>query len=251
MMRATKRLFPALAATAAVTAIWSAPSFGQANNDIVGLWNFNGGIVGVTKNADKSFTGTVVKATTTGTCGHPVGERMWTDVRLAGNLNFFGKHVWFLTTPCRPAPSAGSTAWKIFVDVNNKRFLRGCYASWSNTTLQPQIDVAGHADVGPGGTCIDSYAVPAKRSTIKQIVKFPDLKCVGSRLKLTFTDPPTDAIAAVQVYAGTARKTFKRTKMAAATVRPKAAGGTVKIKVIAKTLLGNKITGSKTYTACT
>ena len=249
-MRVSKRLLSALTVAATVIAVWSTPASGQANNDIVGLWNFNGGIVGVTKNADRSFTGTIVKATTTGTCAHPVGEQMWTGVRLAGNLNYFGRHVWFLTAPCRVAPSPGNTAWKIFADANGKRFLRGCYAAWSNAALQPQIDVTGHAEVGPGGTCIDSYAIAARRSTIRQIVTFPKVKCIGPRVKLTFTDPPTDAIATVRVSAGAANRTVKRARMTAVTIRPKGVGAIVRIKVVARTLLGDKITGDRTYAAC-
>lgn len=222
----------------------------QSSSDIAGVWAFNGGQVGVVKNADKSFTGTVIRATRTTACPHPIGERMWTDVRLGGgDINWWGKHVWFLTQPCRTAPSPGYTAWKIFVNQEGKEFLRGCYAHWAHPEIQPVIDRSGQADPGSGGICIDSYRVTQKKTTFKSIARFPESRCFGAALRLKFADPPTDALATVRITAGDFKSTLKRPLRV---VRVAVAEGTlkVKVKVIARTVLGQTIRGSAIFKRC-
>jgi hypothetical protein len=248
-----KHVVAMVIAVCATTMAFAGSASAQSTSDFANVWEFNGGQVGVIKNADKSFTGIVVRTTKTGSCVHPVGEQIWTGARLGTNLSWSGKHVWFLTGPCRLAPATGNTVWKIFKNTNGKTFLRGCYANWARPDILPVIDAAGvcspaFASISEGAV-IDSSYVARKKGTFKSIAKFPKGKCLGKTLKLKFVDPPTDALATVQVTAGKFKKTLTRAKLS---LNLKVADGTGKVKVSikAKTLLKHTIKGSKTYSTC-
>lgn len=240
----------AVAVAVCATTIASAGSASaQSTSDFANVWSFNGGQVGVIKNADKSFTGVVIRATTSGSCVHPIGEQMWTGARLGTNLTWSGKHVWFLTGPCRLAPATGNTTWKIFKNANGKTFLRGCYTNWARPEIFPTIDNAGVCATGDSGATIDSDYISPRKSTFKSIAKFPKSACVGKTLKLKFVDPPTDALATVKVTAGKFKKTLTRLNLNL-NLRVAKGSGKVKVRVNAKTLLGHTVKGSKTYTRC-
>lgn len=240
-------------AICSATLAFAGPASAQSTSDFASVWEFNGGQVGVIKNPDKSFTGIVVRPTKTGACVHPVGEQMWTGVRLTGNLTWAGKHVWFLTNPCRLAPATGNTAWKIFKNPGGKTFLRGCYANWALPAIAPVFSTdpatPGSCDPGQAGAVIDSDYIPRKKGTFKAIAKFPKAKCLGKKLKLKFVDPPADALATVQVRAGKFKKTLTRGKLTL-TLEVAKGAGKVKVSVAAKTLLKHRIKGSKTYRTC-
>jgi hypothetical protein len=244
-----KRAIAMAIAVCATTMAFAGSASAQSTSDFANVWSFNGGMVGVIKNPDKSFTGIVLRPTTSGSCVHPVGEQMWTGARLGTNLTWSGKHVWFLTGPCRLAPATGNTTWKIFKDAKGKTFLRGCYANWARPDVLPAIDIAGNCAFGEGGAIIDSNFIPSKKSTFKSIAKFPKSSCVGKTLKLKFVDPPTDALATVKVTAGKFTKTLTRPSLNLNLKVAKGAGK-VKVSVNAKTLLGKTVKGSKTYKSC-
>jgi hypothetical protein len=252
-LRGIKRMCAVAIAVCAATMAVAGPASAQSTSAFAGVWSFNGGKVGVVKNADKSFTGVVIRATKSGTCVHTVGEKMWTDVRLSNNLSWWGKHVWFLKNPCHLAPSPGNTAWKIFKTPGGKTFLRGCYANWALPTIQPQfVFQNGGWDCSPGqdGAVIDSNYIRPKKSTFKSIARFPKAKCLGKKLKLRFVNPPTDALSTVKVSAGGLTKVLDYRNKLALTLTVSPGSGKVKIKVLARTLLGHTVKGGKTYKTC-
>lgn len=248
-LREIKHALTVAIAVGATTLAFAGQASAQSTSDFANVWKFNGGQVGVIKNPDKSFTGVVIRATTSGLCVHPVGEQMWTGVRLGTNLTWSGKHVWFLTGSCQLAPATGNTTWKIFKNPSGKTFLRGCYTNWARPEIMPAIDNAGTCTTGDGGATIDSDYIPGKKSTFKSITKFPKSKCLGKTLKLKFVDPPSDALSTVKVTAGKFKKTLTRAGLTL-NLRVAKGKGKVKVSVSAKTLLGHKVKGSKTYKTC-
>lgn len=252
-----KRAIVVAVTVCAATMAWAGTASAQSTSDFANVWSFNGGEVGVVKNPDKSFTGIVVRATRTGSCVHPIGEKIWTGARLGANLSWSGQHVWFLTGPCRLAPATGNTTWKIFKNTNGKTFLRGCYANWARPDIVPTFagadgvctpDFASIKDLTVGST-IDSDYVASRKGTFKAIAKFPKSKCLGKTLKLKFADPPTDALSTVKVSAGKFKKTLTRASLSL-NLKIAKGSGKVKVGVVAKTLLGHTIKGSKTYRTC-
>jgi hypothetical protein len=241
-------------AVGAITMATAGSASAQSTSDFANVWAFNGGQVGVIKNADKSFTGIVVRATKSGSCVHPVGEKIWTNVRLGTNLSWSGQHVWFLTGPCRLAPATGNTTWKIFKNTQGKTLLRGCYANWARPDIQPQF-IAGITECTPAfanvneGATIDSDFVPSRKGTFKSIARFPKSKCIGKTLKFKFAEPPTDALATVTVTSGKFTKTLTRPNLSLS-LKVAPGSGKVTVKVRAKTLLRHTIKGAKTYKTC-
>jgi hypothetical protein len=57
------------------------PAAARAAADIEAVWSFNGGQVVVRADPAGTFTGKVIRATQLATRAHPVGEKMWINVR--------------------------------------------------------------------------------------------------------------------------------------------------------------------------
>ncbi len=77
---------------------------------IEGTWEFSGGAVRVEATGEGTFTGVVTKATTFGSCTHPVGQNMW-DIEGSGT-HYEGTHVGFYAEDCSDYPNWTAT-WDV------------------------------------------------------------------------------------------------------------------------------------------
>jgi hypothetical protein len=245
---------PALAGTAGT---------GQASvvNPIEGIWSFNGGQIGVQGRPGGSFVGTVVAPTKLGQCVHPVGEQIWSDMRLQPDGSYWGLHQWYEgTKECIPIPTLGLTAWRILPAANGSRFLRVCFSE-PGSNSQPTIAANGTAANDTLG-CTDSAlvsALPAISSAqFGQYVKFPAAGgCFGkATMRIRMHDPTSDPLEkiVVKLRSGKIHRAAKLKRIGSkitATLNLKgltAAKFTVTVRLT--TVLGSHLSGKRTYALC-
>lgn len=233
------------------------PSAAHAAADIEGTWSFSGGEVVVQPQADGSFTGTVIRQTQFSVCPHPVGEVMWTQVRLQPDGQYFGKHNWLLNGSCALA-GLGNSAWRVLTKPDGQRLLRICFASERNPELQPTIDPAGNsANTTTGCQDSDLLAPPATPpksiTTIATLPKQGKKKCLSKRsFRIRLKEPKGDALDSAKVYVrGKLAKTIKRDRITAPVNLTGLPKGRYTIKITAKTVLGRTISGTRKYRTCT
>lgn len=244
-------------AIAALAALGVAAPAASAAADVEGTWSFSGGQVVVTPEADGSFTGTVIRPTQFAVCPHLVGERMWTQMRLQPDGQYFGKHQWLANAGCGPA-GLGNSAWRVLTRPDGQRFLRICFATHERPELQPTIDAAG-ADANTTTGCQDSdlLAPPAAPATsVTAIATLPaqgKKKCLSKRsFRIRLKEPKGDALDSAKVYVnGRLVRTIKRERITAPVNLTGLPKGRYTVRITAKTVLGRTITGTRKYRTCT
>src|SRR5271166_1284619 len=109
---------------------------------IEAVWAFNGGEVAVVRQADGAYAGIVDAPTTFARCSHPVGEQMWSRMRLQPDGSYWGLHQWFFESePCQLNPTLGPSAWRVMTATNGSRYLLVCFSAPGST--QPTIAASG------------------------------------------------------------------------------------------------------------
>jgi hypothetical protein len=258
-IRLSRSLLPALSALALALAFAQAPARAAdpVSTEIQGVWSFNGGRVAIQRQADSSYTGTVVAATKFAECPHPIGEVMWTGIRLREDGSYWGLHQWFFEgSNCVLNPQLGPTAWRVLSSSTGAHFLRACFSSPGST--QPTISPIGTSSAVTYG-CVDSALVSPPPNTsgtagFKSAITLPGAKqCFSRRVFVIHVrDPRNDPIHDVLVRLGSHSLRVRRHGAHFASTidlrgRPK---GTFTVRIYVTTVLGHRLTGSRTYHTC-
>jgi hypothetical protein len=233
----------------------------SAEAPIEGVWSFNGGEVGIQGQPDGTLTGTVVDPTKFSQCFHPVGEQVWTQMRLQPDGSYWGLHQWyFANEACEPNPTLGLTAWRVLAGEGGSRFLRVCFSE-PGSSSQPQISAAGVATGATFG-CVDSTRISSLPSlSAAKLASYVTLpgngSCIGhTKLKVRVQDPPNDPLkkVAVSLRSGKVRRNAKVKRQGAsvlATLNLKgltASKFTVKVQLT--TVLGEQLSRKRVYRRC-
>jgi hypothetical protein len=227
------------------------------------VWSFNGGEVAIQSQPGGTFVGTVIAATKFAECSHAVGEQMWTGITLQPDGSYWGLHQWFLEGPaCVPNHTPGQTAWRVIESAGGGHYLLVCFSEPGNS--QPTIDPGGAAaNVSYG--CYHSAEIapvplavaPRSRAgaqSFAQAVRLPSNKRCFSRrvLQIHLRDPRHDPLKEVIVTLRRRRvAVVRRGTVFAATITLKGLPrGTFTVKIRAITVLGHRLSGSRTYHTC-
>lgn len=247
----------------------SALAFGDAStkasnsgNPIEGVWSFSGGAVAIQELGDGSYQGTVVNPTKFAVCTHPAGQVMWTAMKEQADGSFWGLHSWFKGgTKCEENPLRGLTAWRVLVGADGTRHLVVCFSRPGDLS-QPQIDVAGKCSGATFGPAIESSPLaPLPGSdpneipvSFERVVSLPDnASCLKRKfLKIRIKHPKYDPIKEVLIKVnGKKVKTVVGTeKLKKPIVLKSLPAGPFRIRVVAITVLDERLTGHKKYTGC-
>jgi hypothetical protein len=232
----------------------------QATAPIVGVWSFSGGKVAIQAEPDGSFTGTVVASTQFAECPHPVGEEMWTGIRLQPDGSYWGSHQWFFTgSACVANPELGPTAWRV-LGSEKSRFLRVCFSE-PGRGVQPTIAADGSSTNATFG-CADSALISSlpKLSATKlaSFVHLPGSKhCVGGKkLRIHLHDPANDPFTKINVTLKSGslhrKASIKRQPHGAVAVLSLAGLPLSKftVKLTASTVLGHRVSLRRKYSIC-
>ena len=242
--------------TAALVAAAALPASAAAQGaDIEGVWTFNGGQVAVQPEGD-AFVGTVIRPTQFARCPHQNGERMWIDVRRQADGQYWGKHQYLRDSDCGPA-ARGNTAYRVLSRPDGTRYLRVCFSS-PGSTSQPKIAPDGTATDNDDG-CHDSdfvRALPQTTPTVNTIATLPrqgSKRCLSRRrFTIRLKEPPGDALATASVYVNGRRVQTRSGERITAPINlrglPK---GRYTVRIVARTVLGRTIRGSRRYRTCT
>jgi hypothetical protein len=239
-------------------------------SSIEGVWEFSGGAVAIQPAANGTLEGVVVSSTTTfGTCPHPEGEDIWTEMQLQPDGSYSGLHQWYKGegASCVKDPTLGHTAWRVLTSSSGERSLKVCFNTPTSGTL-PTIAADGKETNVTYGCEVSKPLAPPQTvegegtgkggpgaiTFSKTVVLPPATGCVAqSSLKIALKDPKYDPLTEVVVKIGSKKvadikgvKTIKK-----GITLKKLPTGTYKISVVATTILKQKLTGSQTYKACT
>jgi hypothetical protein len=253
------RLLAPLLSVLAV-ALAQAPGQAAANpqaTEIEGVWSFNGGRVAIQRQADGSYSGTVVAATKFAECPHPIGEVMWTGIHVREDDSYWGLHQWFFEgSGCMLNPQLGPTAWRVLSSSTGAHFLRACFSSPGTT--QPVISPGGAAS-GVTYGCVDSALVSPPPSTsgeagFKSAITLPSSRrCYSRRVFVIHVrDPRNDPIRDVLVRLGSHSLRVRRHGehfVSTIDLRGRSKG-TFTVRIYVTTVLGHRLTGSRTYHTC-
>jgi hypothetical protein len=244
-----------------VAALSSGAASAQADSPIEGVWSFNGGNVAIQAQPEGTFAGTVVAPTKFAQCTHPVGERMWTEMRRQPDGSYWGLHQWFFATAeCVPNPTLGQTAWRVLKTIKGDSFLRACFSE-PGSDSQPTIAPDG-ATAGATFGCADSALVsplPAVSSDqFSRYVTLPSNKsCIArKKLRIRLRDPQNDPLdeIVVKLKSGKIRRRAKlkrHGKTVTATLNLKGLPARpFTVTVRATTVLGSHLSGRRTYVLC-
>jgi hypothetical protein len=240
-------------------AFW--PAAAGAATPVEGVWSFNGGQVAIQGQEDGTFLGTVVAPTKFSQCYHPIGERMWTQMRLQPDGSYFGFHQWyFATSDCVPNPALGLTAWRVLQAPDGSRFLRVCFSA-PGSPSQPVIAPDGASRDATFG-CSDSARISAlptlRQSEAGKYLILPDSAgCFARRkMKVRINDPAGDPFEkiSVKLRSGKVRRRAKLKHYAHRVVATLSLRGlpnpTFTVTVHTTTLLGSSLTSKRTYRVC-
>jgi hypothetical protein len=112
-----------------------------ASSSIEGVWAFEDGQIAVAPAANGTFVGTVVEETKFAECPHPVGQEIWTEMRLQPDGSYWGLHQWYFERTCEINKQLGPTAWRVKEQPDGSKYLRVCFSKPGTT--QPSIPADG------------------------------------------------------------------------------------------------------------
>jgi hypothetical protein len=230
------------------------PSAASAQADISAVWSFNGGQVVVQAGAG-GLQGTIIRATRFADCEHPVGEVMWTGLVAQADGSYWGGHQWFRPSTCEAIPTRGNTAFRVLTGADGARRLRVCFAAPERPELQPTIAADG-SSINTTAGCQDSdFVAPVgEKPKFREVVKLPAARrCVSRRnFRIRLREPKGDALRSAVVFVNGKRVKAVRGERLTARVDlrglPK---GRYKVKIVAKTVLGRTMRGTRRYRTCT
>lgn len=248
-----------LVAAVCASAALAAPAGAQTPADIEGVWSFNGGQVAVQPLPDGTFEGTIIRPTRLAECPHPVGEKMWVGVRPVGDGSYTGGHQWFDPSNCTYRPTRGNSVFRVLAKPDGTRFLRACFSPPERPTEQPTMTPDG-VHTPSSINCFDSdllSPLPVAKPSVGQITNLPPAtkrkECRSRRsFKIRLREPKGDALASATISLNGKRIGTRRGARITAPVNLKGLPkGRYTVRIKATTVLGNKISGSRTYRTCT
>jgi hypothetical protein len=248
-----------IAATIATVLALGAAS-AHADSSVEGVWSFNGGKVAVQAEGD-ALVGIVVAPTKFTQCTHPTAERMWTEMRRRPDGSYWGLHQWFFATgECIANPTLGPAAWRVMQIRNGERFLRACFSE-PGSASQPTIAPDGTATGATFG-CVDSALVASLPSVSsaqlgRYVVLPSNRQCISrSRLRIRIHAPTNDPLEKIVVRLNSG-KIHRRAKLRqqgktviALLNLNRLPAGPFTVKVRLTTVLGEHLSGSRTYVRC-
>lgn len=237
-----------------------------AASEIEGVWSFNGGEVAVHAIAGGKFEGVVVAPTRFAECTHQLGEAMWTEMTQQSNGSYWGAHQWLFEKSCTKNPEPGPTAWRVLHASNGTRELEVCFSAPGQT--QPTIASNGTSANASYGCVKSTPTAPlpvvssapsthpkAGRISFATTVLLPRPSTCVRRgiLKIKIKEPQRDPLRELVIHIGRHRAldihSVKR--LARGIVLGHLPAGTYTLKIVATTVLGQKLKGSRTYHSCT
>ncbi len=239
------------------------PAVAAASAPIEEVWSFNGGEIAVQPGPAGTLVGTVVQATSFARCSHPVGETMWTDMRIQADGSYWGLHQWFAELPeCVRVPVLGPTAWRVMPAADGSEYLLVCFSRPGGP--QPTIAPSGasanvtYACVASSPTAPVPVQPPAGgESGPAGFAQMPapasGEKCFRSRsLRIHLKHPKYDPLREAVITVGRRKLRVRRhgKRFASTIVLRHLPTGTFKITIQATTVLGHHLSSSRTYHSC-
>jgi hypothetical protein len=262
--RALRRLQLPMSTACAIVCIGA--SAAHASPAIEGVWSFNGGAVDIQAQPGNTFRGVVTAPTKFAQCSHPINEDVWSTMTLQPDGSYFGFHQWYFEGTCARNPEPGPTAWRVLRSSNGELFLRVCFSapgSGSQPTIAPDGTSAhvtygctDSASIAPIPTVAANQGAQAKAGQIgfRQTVGLPSARqCVRRHtLRIVLHNPAYDPLKEVVVRVGKRRVADVRSlkKLRRPIVLGGLPGGSFKVKVLAITVLDQRLSGSRTYHSC-
>jgi hypothetical protein len=235
---------------------------GSGGNPVEGVWSFSGGAVAIQKLGDGRYQGTVVNPTNFAVCTHPAGQVMWTAMKEQADGSFWGLHTWFRGgARCEENPLRGLSAWRVLVGADGTRHLSVCFSRPGDDS-QPRIDATGKCEGGTFGPAIESSPLaPLPGSdpqngpvSFERVVSLPDNSSCLKRtfLKIRIRNPKYDPLKEILIKVN-GRK-VKLVVGAEKLKKPILLGnlpeGQIRIRIVATTVLNERLKGNKKYTRC-
>ncbi|HTU77818.1 MAG TPA: hypothetical protein VMF09_03575 [Solirubrobacteraceae bacterium] len=266
----------ALAIAASIVLLVGVAGAGAASS-IEGIWSFDGGEVGIKPEPNGTFVGIVVKTIRFAECPHDEREVMWTDITPQADGSYWGDHQWFYQGPnCVKNPQPGKTAWRVMEEPSGYKYLRVCFSEPGAT--QPTIAPDGEAAADTYG-CVDSTLIaplPTSSSSPagaagspattagstpgpgvqgeKETLSLRSAKqCVSvRRFQIHLLEPKHDPFKTVLVRSrGHKIATVRRGDYVVATIDLVGLKrGAFTVTIDATTVLGNHLSGTRTYHTC-
>ncbi|HEX8206780.1 MAG TPA: hypothetical protein VF587_12040 [Solirubrobacteraceae bacterium] len=246
----------ALALTLAV----AAPAAAQSD-PIEAVWEFSGGQIAVERQSDGTFVGIVVRPTQLSECTHQNGEPVWIDIRSQPDGQYFGRHQYFRTSDCSFI-ERGMIALRVLQNEQGATFLRVCFDS-------PERSPNEQPSIAPDGTntstddgCRDSNQISPLPTTPPKLADVvsglpPQTRGCASRRKfpIRLKEPVGDAIAATPKPKVTRNGksipvTFTGGRWRSVIDLRGLPKGRYTFKIVAKTVRGRTIQGSRKYKTC-
>jgi hypothetical protein len=245
-----------LGGAAVGTPAWAEASDASSSASIEGVWSFNGGQIAVKAVTGGTFEGTVVAETKFAECTHPVGQTIWSEMRLQPDGSYDGFHQWYFESPSCPLnPTLGPTAWRVLQAAGGAHFLRACLSSPGGS--QPAIAADGTVSGATFG-CVDSARVAPLPATgtlsLRQVASLPgSKKCLSRRaFKIHVRNPVHDPFRTISItIGGHTIATQRQGRFSVATVNLRGVPrGAFTVRIRATTVLGRKLSGHRTYHTC-
>ncbi|HEY2767342.1 MAG TPA: hypothetical protein VGI76_03750 [Solirubrobacteraceae bacterium] len=272
ILHATRPVQRALLATVLAGLLVPAAALG-AGSEIEGVWSFNGGAVDIVSIPGGKFEGIVTVQTQFASCPHLVEERMWTDITPQPDGSYWGRHQWFHGAPeCAKNTTLGATAWRVMREPNGSRYLRVCFGdpgsaqptiSADGAPKEPAEYAAHHVSYGcvnsgliqplPGTQGSAGNSGPAAKGGVEALTLRKANQCLRPGLfKIRLHDPKYDPFKKVTVSFGGHKVAISRKgAYVVATINLKhVKKGRFTVKIHATTLLGHKLTATRTYRIC-
>ena len=254
MTRSSGRLSILLALALAGAA---APAARAQSADVEAVWSFQGGQIAVKAQSDGTFAGTVIRQTQFATCPHPVGEQIWAAMRRQPDGQYWGGHQWFNNADCSPVAQRGPTAFRVLAKPDGAKFLRVCFGKPEQPDTQPKIAPDG-SSTDVTDECVDSDLVsPLATSapTVRTIATLPSQgarRCLSRRsFRIRLKEPPGDALKTARVTVnGKQVATRSGARLTAPIVLRGLPRGRYRVRLVATTVLGRTISGTRRYRTC-
>jgi len=229
-----------------------APGSASAAADIEAVWSGSNLEIAITAAGDGSFKGTIVKSD--GLPTHPVGGVPWKDLRLQPDGSYWGKSAFYDSFSSQPV-AYGNMAQRVLPGPAGTTILRVCI-SGPETSQQPKIAPDGTTS-GYNVACFDRTKggpLPPQPS-FKDTVRLPTQgkrKCLSRRnFTIRLRNPKNDPLVSATVFVNGRRvRVAEGAQLTAGVDLRGLPKGRYTVKIVAKTVLGRTIQGTRRYRTC-
>lgn len=258
--RRRRSLLLTIAATILLLTIGVASA--AATSNIEGIWEFDGGQIAIQpENGGPKLEGVVVVPTKFAECTHPVGQQIWKEMELKEGF-YVGFHQWYMTSEtekCALNLAHGPTAWRVMEEASGSRYLVVCLSHPG--TSQPTVTASGECVDATYGRVRSEFTAPTPVvggstgvQAFQETLTLPGAKrCLSGRsFKIHLLEPTDDPFKTVSVkLKGHKIATVHSGKYIVATINLKGLKlGKFTVKIVATTVLGHHLSGSRTYHTC-